>query len=75
MKTNIIRQFTREMMGSSVAHMTNEQLDAWMEPWRKLCDNVEPGYPAWFVKKRAEVRLQLLSVLRARLAECGGDPS
>ncbi len=66
----ILRQFRREMMGSSVAHMNHEQLDAWMEPWRKLADEIDPPsanpeYPAWFVKRRNEARQQLLAVLNA----------
>lgn len=64
----ILRQFTREMMGSSVAHMTDDQLDAWMEPWRKLVDSSseEPGFPAWFIKRRNEARQRLLATLAAR---------
>lgn len=66
----MLRQFTREMMGSSVAHMNDEQLDAWMEPWRKLTDEIDPPsanpeYPAWFIKRRNEARCQLLAVLSA----------
>lgn len=64
----ILRQFTREMMGSSVAHMTDDELDT----WRKrigLTEAVEkaiPDFPLWFIKRRNEARAQLLAVLRAR---------
>jgi hypothetical protein len=64
----LLTQFTREMMGSSVAHMSDEQLDAWMEPWRKVVDatDTSPGFPMWFIKRRNEARHQLLSVLKAK---------
>lgn len=65
----ILRKFTREMMGASVAHMTDEQLDAWMEPWRKAGERVmaeEPGFPMWFVKQRDEARVELIRVLSRR---------
>lgn len=64
----ILRQFTREMMGSSVAHMTDDQLDAWRKRTR-LTEAVEkaiPDFPLWFIKRRDEARRQLLAVLAAR---------
>lgn len=70
MSDDLVRRFTREMMGSSVAHMTDDQLDTYMAPWRALAESVpsEPGPPAWFVKRRDEARRALLAVLATRAA-------
>lgn len=72
----VLRKFRREMMGSSVAHMTDEQLDAWMEPFRRTVDTIinasSPGYPAWLINRRNEARSKLLAVLVARSA---GSPT
>ncbi len=69
----VLTQFTREMMGPSVAHMSDDELDAWMEPYRRQAEAVKeagaPIYPAWFVKHRNEVRSKLLAVLVARTAQ------
>lgn len=75
----MLAQFARETMGSSVAHMSDEELDAWMEPWRRITahmvDEEAPGFPQWFINRRDEARVQLLSVLRARLAAGAACPS
>jgi hypothetical protein len=64
----MLTQFTREMMGSSVAHMTDEQLDNWMEPFRKAAASclLDVSPPLWWTKRRDEARASLLAVLRAR---------
>ncbi len=76
-EAEILRQFAREMLGSSVAHMTDEQLDAWMEPWRAMAesDASMTDYPPAWMKKLDDQRQRLLAVLRARSAGCGGDPN
>lgn len=65
-----LNQFTREMMGPSVAHMTDDELDAWIEPWRQMVgpmpEEDSPGFPVWFVKRRNEERSKLLAVLTLR---------
>jgi hypothetical protein len=68
---DVLRRFRRETLGPMVAHMTDAELDAWMEPWEALPASVEPECPAWFVKRRDEARVSLLRVLqeRARPAE------
>lgn len=68
MNDRILRQFTREMMGASVAHMTDEQLDAWMEPWRVIVDaeDTSPGFPVWFINKLDWARVELLQLLALR---------
>lgn len=69
MKTDdILRQFTRETMGASVAHMNDDELDAWMVPFRALVKEPDtiPDFPEWFVKRRNEARAQLLAVLNTR---------
>lgn len=73
----VLAAFTREAMGSSVAHMTDEELDAWMAPFRKAAASVikDPYPPVWFINRRNEVRSKLLAVLRARCAGCADGPS
>lgn len=68
--TEILRRFTREMMGSLVAHMNDDELDVWMAPWQALADErrTTPGYPAWFMLRLNAARFQLLAVLVARSA-------
>ncbi len=63
---DVLRQLRREMLGPMVAHMTDAELAAWMEPWEALTASVEPEYPAWFVKRRNEARASLLRVLQER---------
>lgn len=66
----ILRLFTREMMGSSCAHMTDEELDAFMEPFRRIATKVIDGMPpAWWVLKMNASRVDLLRVLQARCVE------
>lgn len=64
----ILRQFTREIMGPSVAHMSDRELDRWMEAWAQPVVSGDPlrGYPEWFLKRRKVERMKLLAVLRAR---------
>jgi hypothetical protein len=61
-----LRQFRREMLGPMVAHMTDAELDAWMEPLEALAASAESEYPEWFVKRRDEARVALLRVLQER---------
>lgn len=69
----MLAQFTREMMGPSVAHMTDEELDAWMEPWRVVVDaaDTSPGFPQWFINRRDEARSKLLTLLALRRDHSG----
>lgn len=66
----VLSEFTREMMGSSVAHMTDDELDRWMAPFRALVDkhDMTPGFPAWFLSRRNAARAKLLATLLARSA-------
>lgn len=62
-----LRRFTREMMGSSCAHMTDDELDAFMEPFRRIATKiVDDMPPAWWVLTMNTARVDLLRVLRAR---------
>lgn len=56
-----------------VGHMTDEQLQAFLEPWRRLAEAMDPDpataeYPAWFIRRRNEARRRLLAVLSTRLS-------
>lgn len=65
----ILLQFTRELMGVSVAHMTDRDLDAFMAPFRRLADlgiAEDPGMPLWLQKRINEQRIRLLTVLARR---------
>lgn len=70
----VLAEFRRETMGSSVAHMTDEQLDNWMAPFRALVDehDMTPGFPAWFLSRRNAARAKLLATL---LARSGASPT
>lgn len=64
----VLRKFRREVLGPMVAHMTEEQLDAWISPFEAAYDMLEadPEPPKWWQKQIAEQRARLLGVLRAR---------
>jgi hypothetical protein len=68
---DILRQLTREIMGSSVAHMNDAQLDAWSERIKlpEALDSLPSDYPAWFIKRRDEARSRLLGLLLHKM-EC-----
>lgn len=53
-----------------VDHMTDEELHAFLEPWGRLADALDPSgrshFPAWFIKRRDAERRRLLAVLVSR---------
>lgn len=65
----LLRQFTRELMGVSVAHMTESELDAFVAPFRRIAKLIVPDdspMPLWLQKRFDEERVRLLTVLARR---------
>jgi hypothetical protein len=65
----VIRKFRREMLGGMVAHMDDEQVERFLEPFEALAKDgigVSPEMPAWFLKRQDEARRGLLRILLNR---------
>lgn len=63
----VLRKLRRELMGSMVGHMSDDELERWMRAWERDDPRQEfRGLPAWLVKRRDEARVALLRVLKER---------
>jgi hypothetical protein len=66
---DVLRRLRREMLGGLVSHMTDEQIERFLEPFNALIKDdigVSPEMPAWFLKRQREARRKLLRVLSSR---------
>ena len=67
-------EMRRAFLGHYVAHMTDEQLDTFMEPYERLADRIiadklDKSMPKWWLKMIAEERGRLLRVLARRAGQ------